>query len=490
MNSDTPTTASNRRRFLRLVGAAGAGAVALSGSAAATLGDGLDLAVDDLQESLIVFDDDADVDRLGELDLAEGYYAFEALPIAYSLLGGDQLSTVAGWPEVRRLSPNRELELEHDDARPDTRAKDVQAGEGLETEYTGENAHVAVVDTGIDGAHPDLEGNLEANWQWVGDPLAEEGDLWIDAGLVNTDDVGHGTHCSGSVGADGSASDGEYRGMAPDVTLTSYSANASLTVLKTVSAYDHLLSNQRSGDHDIHVASNSYGAGPGDYDPYDPLNVAMWKCFEEGVLITFSAGNDGPDDDTLGQRKQAPYALSVAATHADQSITDFSSRGAEDGNHDRREALENLTDLYRGVPEGELGTLELNRPSVAAKGNDVMSTLNPAQPLWALEDDDELYYGLMSGTSMANPVAAGCAALVIDAYYERHGEYPDPIDVITTLEATADAAAADGLEESDGTADYTAANAGAGYVDALAAVERAEDGELATFDEVDLADEE
>ncbi|WP_306052757.1 S8 family peptidase [Natronococcus wangiae] len=491
--SPTPhSTASNRRQFLRLVGAASAGAVAFSGAAAAAIADGLETDADDLQEALVVFDDADDVDRLAELDLAEGFYGYETLPIGYGLLSGDQLLEVAGWEEVRRVSPNAELDWEHDDARPDTRAREVQAGEGLETPYTGENVHAAVIDTGIDGAHPDLEGNLEANWQWVGNPLDEGGedDVWVDLGAVNSDDVGHGTHCCGSVGADGSESDGEYRGMAPDVTLTSYSTNASLTLLKATSAYDHLLTLQESGEHEIHLASNSYGAGPGEFDPWDPLNVATWYAYEADVLVSFSAGNDGPENDTLGQRKQAPYVMNVAAAHADQSITDFSSRGDAEGNHDRETAFENVVDLYSGVPEDEIdGPFGLHRPSVAAKGASVMSTLNPAHPLQAYAVDDEVYYGLLSGTSMACPVAVGCAALALDAYLEHHGEVPDPIDVISTLEATADAAATDGLEEPSGTAEYAPTNAGAGYVDALAAAQRTEDGDLASFEEVTLADE-
>lgn len=483
-------TEKTRRTFMvgtsMLVGAAGASAVVLSGSAAATLADGLDADSDDLQEALVVFEDENHVERLEELDLAEGYYGYETLPIGYSRLTGNQLSTVAGWEEVRRISPNSELEWEHDDARPDTRAAEVQAGEGLEDPYTGENVHVAVIDTGIDGAHPDLEENLEANWQWIGDPLDDDGDLWLDAGLTNTDDVGHGTHCSGSVGADGTESDREYRGMAPDVTLTSYATNASLTLLKATSAYDHLLTLQEEGEHTIHLASNSYGAGPGEFDPYDPLNVATWYAYEADVLVSFSAGNDGPDNDTLGQRKQAPYVMNVAAAHDDQSIADFSSRGDVKGNHDREAAFENVEALYSGEdPDGPIG---LHRPSVVTKGADVMSTLNPAQPLWALGDDEELWYGLLSGTSMACPVAVGCAALAIDAYLEHHGDVPDPIDVISTLEATADPDAADA--DGAGTADYTTTNAGAGYVDALGATQRAEDGDLATFDEIELAGEE
>lgn len=487
MTRDTPSTTHHRRQFLRLVSAAGASAVALSGSAAATIADGLDTDTDDLQEALVVFEDNEAVARLSELDLEEGFYGYETLPIGYSLLSGDQLETVAGWSDVRRVSPNRELDWEHDDARPDTRASEVQAGEGLDSPYTGENVHAAVIDTGIDGAHPDLEANLEANWQWVGDPLDDDEDVWVDVGLTNTDDVGHGTHCSGSIGADGTESDGEYRGMAPDATLTAYSTNASLTLLKATSAYDHLLARQRDGAHEIHLASNSYGVGPGEFDPYDPVSVATWYAYEEDVLVSFSAGNDGPGNDTLGQRKQAPYVMNVAAAHADQSIADFSSRGDVDGNHDRETAFDSIVDLYSGVPEEEIeGPFGLHRPAVAAKGADVMSTMNPAHPLQGYAVDDEVYYGLLSGTSMACPVAVGCAALVVDAHLENHGTVPDPMDVISTLEATADADAVT-ADDPAGTAEYTTTNAGAGYVDALAATRRAEEGDLAGFDEVELA---
>ena len=485
--------ASNRRRFLKLVGAAGVAGAAHSTGAAAddhAIDDALDTDSDDLQEVIVVFEANDQVDRLAELDLEEGYYAYDVLPMGYSLLSGDQIATVAGWDEVRRVSANHELDWEHDDARPDTNAEEVQAGEGLDAAYTGENVHAAVIDTGIDGAHPDLEGNLAANWQWVGDPLDDDGDLWVDVGLTNTDDVGHGTHCSGSIGADGSASDGEYRGMAPDVTLTSYSTNATLLLLKATSAYDHLIERQRAGEHHVQIASNSYGVGPGDFDPWDPLAIATWYAHEEGILATFSAGNDGPGNDTLGQRKQAPYVFSVAATHYDQSIADFSSRGDVDGNHDRETAYDNVVDLYSGVPEDEIdGPYGLHRPAVGAKGAMVMSTLNPAHPLQAYAVDDEEWYGLLSGTSMANPVAAGCAALFIDAYVENHGEFPHPRDVINTLEAAADADATADLDDPEGEGEYTTTNVGTGYVDALAAARRAEDGDLADFDEVDLAGE-
>lgn len=78
---------------------------------------------------------------------------------------------------------------------------------------------------------------------------------------------------------------------------------------------------------------------------------------------------------------------------------------------------------------------------------------------------------------MACPAAAGVATLVIDAA-RKNGHDPAPVDVVNTIEATAG-------EAHDG---YTPWNAGAGFVDALAAVKRAESGDFASFSEVTLAD--
>ncbi|WP_394739426.1 S8 family peptidase [Natronococcus roseus] len=494
--------ASTRRRFLAGAGTAGlVGGIGLTGSANALLGDAiagltsvgdtlvddaLDLESEESQETIVVFETNEDADRLLDLDVLVGPFA--VLPMAYAELTGPLIERVAGWEEVRYVSSNYELEYHNDDARTDTGADRVAAGEGLESAYTGESAHTVVVDSGVDGAHPDLKANLQANYQYVGVPEVTDPLWWQDVGLVDSDNSGHGTHCAGSVGGDGSKSDGEYAGMAPDADLTVYACGAGgLLVVYTVAAYDDLLRRQREGDHDVQVVSNSYGPVDDDrpFVPEDPMNVATWEAHEDGLLPVFSAGNSGPEKGTLSQYTKAPHVLGVAATDADRTVTDFSSRGRpQDGswdhdNYDRESAYENLTALYEGADEDEItGPLGIYRNGVAAKGGDVVSTLNPADPLNVAEPDEELYYGPMSGTSMSCPVTAGCATLVVDAYRESHGEYPDPMDVLTTLEATA---------VEDIYDDYTAESVGAGYVDALAAVERAEAGDLAGFDEIEIA---
>ncbi|WP_224447127.1 S8 family serine peptidase [Haloprofundus salilacus] len=466
----------DRRTVLKLTGAASL--VPLAGRAQAgtltsLVDETLDTASDALQEALVVFESSDDVSLLDSLDLVDGYYEFSVLPVGFTRLTGTQIEAVADWDEVRYVEANRDLELFNDDGRELTRAAAVQE----QLNYAGENAHVVVIDSGIDGDHPDLAANLDANYQWAGDPLELTGTetLWPEVGGLDTDEIGHGTHCSGTVAGDGSASDGQYRGMAPEATLTSYSTSAGISVLKAAAAFDHMLEN---GDGSTYqVVSNSYGvSSTDDFDPDATLNVASWYAYQADILPVFAASNDGPDYDTLNDYAKAPHVLGVAATNDQKEITDFSSRGRNDGsNYDRATALSNLETYYE---TGEVaGPLGVYRPGVAAPGNAIVSTMSPDDPLGATTvDDGELYYASISGTSMACPHVSGIAALCVDAHVAAQGSRPTARELLATLEAEAE----------DARSSYEPASAGAGFVDAYDAVERAEAGDFATFDETTL----
>ncbi|WP_224332125.1 S8 family serine peptidase [Haloprofundus halobius] len=466
----------DRRTALKLTGAASLlpfAGTARAGTLTSFVDDTLDTASDALQEALVVFESNEDVSLLDSLDLTDGYHAFSVLPVGYSRLTGTQIETVADWDEVRYVEANRDLEYFNDDGRDVTRAAEVQQELG----YAGASAHVVVIDSGIDGDHPDLAANLDANYQWAGDPLdlTDTETLWPEVGGLDTDEIGHGTHCSGTVAGDGSASDGQYRGMAPEATLTSYSTSAGVSILKAAAAFDHMLEN---GDGSTYqVVSNSYGASStDDFDPDATLNVASWHAFEADILPVFAAGNDGPDYDTLNDYAKAPHVVGVAATDDEKSVTDFSSRGRNDGsNYDRETALSNLETYYEsGETDGPLG---IYRPGVAAPGNEIVSTMSPDDPLGATTvDDGELYYASISGTSMACPHVSGIAALVVDAHVEGQGSRPTVRELLATVEAEAE----------DALSSYEPASAGAGFVDAYDAVERAEAGDLATLDETTL----
>lgn len=546
-NDTDDTGGTHRRTVLKTIGAGTTAAAIGAGATTAAIGtrrapddpaqakidDHIDLSAGGPHEVLVVFRSNSDVTRLGALDA--DWWRFETLPMGFAALTPAQIRNAATWRVVRGVYANTELEWHNDDARDVTGAGDVQRTGGPTAGYTGETVHAAVLDTGTDGDHPDLAPNLVNNWQFVGAPVLQaEPITWTDAGPVDTDENGHGTHTGGSIAATGAQSDGTFRGMAPDADLTVYTIGATLLLVFIVSAWDHLITRKRRGETNVQVVSNSYGpiVDGKDVDPADPINVAAWYAFRAGMVPVFSAGNSGPGLKTLSQHGKLPYTIGAAATNDDRGLTYFSGRGRpnpdyqadpeepqgggddfqydyeayEPYNYDRKTALEQFKIHYDHTDSRTAtGPFGVYRPTVGAPGNLVMSTLSPADALQAYsglvgpdEQDTEVWYGKISGTSMSCPVTAGCAALVIDAYQQKYGRAPDPIHVINLIEATAshrpyaDHVTEDEIEAT-GTPDdevedvtnegedkgeaygpddwgYTPENVGCGVVDTLAAV--------------------
>lgn len=382
-----------RRTILRTTGlAVGAATIGVGtgiGSeptpAGQTIDPSLDLAADEPQEVLVVFDENHQVDLLDQFDLADGYHKFEVLPIGFTRATGDQIAEIARIDPVRYVEANKELEWHNDDAREVTGAKAVHEDLG----YTGETAHAAVIDSGVDGDHPDLQRNLQHNYRYVNPFSTRESTTWVDAEVVQqygasgvtTDDNGHGTHTSGSVAGDGTASEGQYAGMAPDADLTVYSTGVSLLIIKAVAAYDHLIANHAPGeigadaDEAVYVVNNSYGiSSPTLFNPSGALETATKEAYDKGILSVFSAGNAGPGLNTLNDYAKAPYNLSVAATHDDGHVTSFSSRGLNPDssayNGDRKAALDNLEEYHKVEKASEEPHREWSAEAAVGPGSD------------------------------------------------------------------------------------------------------------------------
>ena len=302
--------------------------------------------------------------------------------------------------------------------------------------FDGSGVTVAVIDSGVDGLHPDLaNGKLLQNVKIVGSPLTSPSFSQVIENLPNSDTTsGHGTHCAGTVAGTGSASGGYYRGVAPGASLVGVGTGDLIFVFYALQGFDYVISKRTQ--YGIKVISNSWGS-EGVFDANDPVNVASKAAHDAGMTVVFASGNAGPGDNTLNPYSVAPWVIGVAAGVKDGvTLADFSSRG------------------ILGDP--------LYRPTITAPGASIVSTrsLNTVLPVLGVTDDINIqpswipYYTTMSGTSMATPHIAGVCALMYDA---NASLTPDQIKSVLTSTATP-------------MPGYSTHQVGAGYVNAYAAV--------------------
>jgi len=296
------------------------------------------------------------------------------------------LSGLRTWPGVLGVYPDEPLERHLDLSRPV-----LGLAEGQGVRETGRGVTVAVVDSGIDPSHPGLSGRVRAY------AVTEAG---VTEARTSQDASAHGTHVAGALAGNGAQSPGErYRGIAPEATLVALDLGSGFTVDTALRAFDWLHANHRQ--HDIRIVTNSWGRSggvDGKFDPSAPLvRAANTLALEDGLLVVFSAGNRGKVS-SLSSEALNPNVLTVGAVDAGGIPADFSSRGP------------GLT--AAGTP------LSWTKPDLVAVGDGVVSARGGLNPAALTTEDRSLapaYYMEQSGTSIAAPMVAGAAALLLEA---------------------------------------------------------------------------
>jgi len=243
----------------------------------------------------------------------------------------------------------------------------------------GQPVIVAVVDSGVDGQHPDLKTQLlrDANGQVIGANFVGKGangspdSNWADQNS-------HGTHVAGLVGSAGNNGAGGV-GVAS-------CANVKIMPVRVMNAQGQGSSIEidrgvqwaaaRGADIiNLSLGGNNFFAQPKAIHP----SALYSDLASKGVIVFAAAGNDGMKLGSNASGRGYAYSypasyenvISVAATNARDEITGFSNRGA---------------------------TVD-----IAAPGDQDVSTVPGGG------------YQAMSGTSMASPVAAGAYALALSA---------------------------------------------------------------------------
>ena len=241
---------------------------------------------------------------------------------------------------------------------------------GHSPENAGEGIRVAVIDTGIDTAHSDL--NVQGGVNTV---VGEDPNSFGDNGL------GHGTHVAGIIAACGMPPSG-IRGLAPAVVLHSYRVFGEES--DEASNYAIVKAIDQAVEDGCDLINMSLGGG----NPDDATKDAIGNAYAKGSLVIVAAGNDYRAPVSF----PASYSLSIAISAMGRKGT-FPKGSTETGDVASPYGNDNKNFLAAFSNVGP--EIDLTGPGVG-----IISTVPGG-------------YTPMSGTSMACPAVTGLAAKML-----------------------------------------------------------------------------
>jgi len=257
--------------------------------------------------------------------------------------------------------------------------------------FNGTGIVVAVLDSGVDTNHPDLQHQI------IGfkDLIDKHDDMTPVDGIVGYDDNGHGTACVWNVAGDGSASGGNLTGVAPGASILA------IKVLDNTGSGDDSVIAQGiefAVDNGADVISLSFG-GEWTDDKYlvEPSLAASQAAIDAGVSVVVAAGNSGPQAFSINSPGILEESITVGASVDDTGVIAFSSVGP----------VLRTTSQPTGYSA---------KPDVVAPGYGVVSGRASAASLSEFPLYNYTQYGSAytqwAGTSASTPMIAGAVALL------------------------------------------------------------------------------
>lgn len=257
--------------------------------------------------------------------------------------------------------------------------------------FTNDNkVTIAVLDSGIDGKHPDLNGTLIGFRDFV------------NGRKIPYDDYGHGTHVCGCIAGSGLKSKGKYQGIVKGAYLVvgkvldekgdgmvSHLVNAIYWIINTKNYFHTKILNISIG------TTVSYQK-----EDFDEIHEALNAAWKDGILVVCAAGNGGPANSTISAIGRNRNIITVGCHEGklegdyNRSCQFYSGRG---------------TDFYYD-----------RKPDLVAPGTDITSC---KASTFKRDRNLEQFYCKKSGTSMATAIVSGCCGLFFQQYPQESNEY-------------------------------------------------------------------
>ena len=310
----------------------------------------------------------------------------------------------------------------------------------------GGGVTIGFLDTGLDqlpGMSTDLNGRDKAwgTYDAINDTVSNDG----------IEESGHGTHVASIAVNSDFDSNGQIYGVAPNaahVGIKAFDAEGKATYADVIRGIGWAL--QVKEQINLRVLNMSF-SGPVRSNYWDdPLNKAVMKAWQAGIVVVASAGNKGSDPMSIGVPGNVPYIITVGAmtddytafNYSDDKVASFSSAGP--------------------TPEGFV------KPDVIAPGGHISGLMSFDSQIATEHPEyhDGGRYFEMSGTSQAAAVVSGVVALLLT---DNPALTPDQVKC--KLMASAYSA-----NNEDGTKRYSVFQQGAGLVSAYYALASEADG--------------
>lgn len=326
-----------------------------------------------------------DLRNKGKLKIKRSFYVDN---IISAEVDQDAILVLSNTPGVLKITPDYQIQLSPITAVtggvPEWNILKIEANRVWnELNINGQGVTVANIDTGVQWDHPALKqkykgfdsstGSVNHDYSWY-DPSGTYKSTPLD-------DYGHGTHVMGiMVGSDGTNNIGVAPGAKWIAAKGCISGGCSASDL--IAAGEWMLAPTKIDGSEPDpgktpdVINNSWG-GQGCQTWYQGVTQSWINA---GIVPVFSAGNSGPNSNTVGSPGDNPESFSVGATDSSDNIANFSSRGPS------------CSTFGNSI-----------KPDVSAPGVAIRSSVPTSS------------YAIYNGTSMAAPHVTGLIALLLQA---------------------------------------------------------------------------